>query len=34
MGNDLDEFFLNISETEQALFDVLDALKRASVDAR
>ena len=34
MGNELDEFFLNISETEQALFDVLDALKRASVDAR
>ena len=33
MGNELDEFFLNISETEQALFDVLDALKRASVDA-
>ena len=34
MGSDLDEFFLNIPETEQALFDVLDALKRASVDAR
>jgi hypothetical protein len=34
MGNELDEFFLNISETEQALFDVLDALKLASVDAR
>ncbi len=34
MGNELDEFFLNISESEQALFDVLDALKRASVDAR
>lgn len=34
MENDLDEFFLNIPETEQALFDVLDALKRASVDAR
>ena len=34
MGNDLDEFFLNISESEQALFDVLDALERASVDAR
>jgi len=34
MGNELDEFFLNISETEQALFDVLDALKRASVDTR
>jgi hypothetical protein len=34
MGNELDEFFLNISETEQALFDVLDALKLASVNAR
>jgi len=34
MGNELDEFFLNISESEQALFDVLDALKQASVDAR
>ncbi len=34
MGNDLDEFFLTISESEQALFDVLDALERASVDAR
>ena len=34
MGNELDEFFLNISESEQALFDVLDVLERASVDAR
>ncbi len=34
MENDLDEFFWNISDCEQALFDVLDALKRASVDAR
>ncbi len=34
MGNDLDEFFWNISDCEQALFDVLDALERASVDAR
>ncbi len=34
MGNELDEFFFNISETEQALFDVLDALKPASVDTR
>ncbi len=34
MRNELDEFFLNISECEQALFDVLDALARTSVDAR
>lgn len=34
MGNELDEFFLNISDFEQSLFDVLDALERASVDAR
>ncbi len=34
MGNELDEFFLHISESEQALYDVLDALERASVDAR
>jgi len=34
MGNERDEFFLNISESEQALFDVLDALEQASVDAR
>ena len=34
MGNELDEFFLSISESEQALFDVLDVLERASVDAR
>jgi hypothetical protein len=34
MGNDLDEFFWNISDWEQSLFDVLDALERASVDAR
>jgi len=34
MENELDEFFLNISESEQALYDVLDALERASVDAR
>ena len=34
MGNQRDEFFLNISESEQALFDVLDALEQASVDVR
>jgi hypothetical protein len=36
MGNDLDDFFWNISDREQSLFDVLDALDRAStsVDAR
>ena len=34
MGNERDEFFFNTSECEQALFDVLDALARASVDAR
>lgn len=34
MENDLDEFFWNISDCEQALFDVLDALEQASVDAR
>lgn len=34
MGNELDEFFLNISESEQILFRVLDALKTASVDTR
>ncbi len=34
MGNELDPFFLNISESEQALFDVLDALEQAAVDAR
>ena len=34
MGNEPDDFFSNISETEQALFDVLDALEQASVDPR
>ena len=34
MGNEPDEFFLNVSESEQALYDVLDALERASVDVR
>ena len=34
MGNELDEFFGTISDGEQALFDVLDALQRASIDAR
>lgn len=34
MRNELDEFSLNPSEIEQALFDVLDALEQASVDAR
>jgi len=34
MSNEPDEFFLYVSESEQALFDVLDALKGASVDAR
>ncbi len=34
MENEVDDFFLNISESEQALDDVLDALERASVDAR
>ena len=34
MRDELDEFFLYISESEQALYDVLDALKGASVDAR
>ena len=34
MGKDLDEFFWNFSDCEQALFDVLSALERASVDAR
>ncbi len=29
-----DEFFLNIAEYQRDLFDVLDALERASVDAR
>jgi hypothetical protein len=34
MGNEPDEFFSRTSESEEALFDVLDALKGASVDAR
>ena len=34
MGNEPDESFLNISEYQRDLFDVLDALERASVDAR
>ena len=34
MGKESDEFFLYISESEQALYDVLDALEGASVDVR
>ena len=34
MGNEPDEFFLNIAEYQRDLFDVLDALERAFVDAR
>ncbi len=34
MGNEPDEFFLNIAEYQRDLFEVLDALERASVDAR
>jgi len=34
MGNEPDEFFLNVSESGQVLYDVLDALERASVDVR
>ena len=34
MGNEEDDFFLNISESEQLRFDVFDALKSTSVDPR
>lgn len=34
MENEGDEFSSNIAESEQALFDVLDALEEASVDPR
>ena len=34
MGKERDDFFWTISESEQLLFDVLDALEKASVDAR
>ncbi len=34
MGNEPDEFFLNLAEYQRDLFEVLDALERASVDAR
>ena len=34
MEDDLDDFFWNFSDWEQALFDVHAALERASVDAR
>jgi hypothetical protein len=33
MGNEPDDFFSHICETEQALFDVLDALEKATVDS-
>ena len=34
MANEPDDLFFNLFEHQQDLFDVLDALERASVDAR
>ncbi len=34
MANEPDDLFCTLSEYQQDLFDVLDALERASVDAR